>query len=266
MVFYGYITLYYINQYHNIYINTHEEKINKKAEISFFYSNIYYKNTNFSWLINTIETYKPDIVMLVEYSKNHDEELTPILKKQYPYKSRYVGQKWYDGDIIFSKYPLKNIKHNVYPGSFSHVNIEYNNNNYDFALIHTSAPVSEHFFKMRNTQLEELSNLLQEYYTTWKQNNSMFLLWDFNITPRSSYYTSFDTNMKKIWLDDITTDQSLTLYDTPFPYSRCHASLSIACSHIDHVRSNTKSLSLQKITIPWSDHYGFIGNIYSTIK
>lgn len=266
MICYAWITIYYINQYNNIYINTHQETINKKTEISFFYSNIYYKNTNFSWLINTIEIHKPDIVMLVEYSKNHDEELTPILKKEYPYKSRYVGQKWYDGDIIFSKYPLKNIKHNVYPGSFSHVNIEYKNKNYDFALIHTSAPVSEHFFKMRNTQLDELSNLLQEYYTTWKQDNPIFLLWDFNITPRSSYYTSFDTDMKKIWLDDITTDKSLTFYDTPFPYSRCHASLSIACSHIDHVRSNTKSLSLQKITIPWSDHYGFIGNIYSTIK
>ena len=57
-------------------------------------------------------------------------------------------------------------------------------------------------------------------------------------------------SMNKIGLDDITTNKSITTYDSLFPYSRCHESLSIACSHIDHVRSNTKSVSLQKITIP----------------
>lgn len=265
LIFYAGVSIYYINQYIDTYLNNKQENTIIQQwtgqNINFFYSNIYYKNKDFSWLIESIQSHQPDIVLLVEYAKIHDETLTPLLKEQYPYKSRYIGQKWYDGDIIFSKYPLKTIKHTVYPGSFSHISIEYRDQEYDFALIHTSAPVSEYFFNMRNKQLDELSELLQEHYTIEKRDHPIFLLWDFNITPRSSYYTSFASEMNKIGLDDITTNKSITTYDSLFPYSRCHESLSIACSHIDHVRSNTKSVSLQKITIPWSDHFGFIGTI-----
>jgi hypothetical protein len=53
--------------------------------------------------------------MLVEYAKMHDETLTPILKKDYPYVSRYAGTKTYDGDILFSKYPFKTIEHKTHP-------------------------------------------------------------------------------------------------------------------------------------------------------
>jgi endonuclease/exonuclease/phosphatase (EEP) superfamily protein YafD len=57
------------------------------------YANIYYKNKDFSGLVSTIENYQPDIVLLVEYAKIHDEVLTPLLKEKYPYVSRYVGGK-----------------------------------------------------------------------------------------------------------------------------------------------------------------------------
>jgi hypothetical protein len=40
-----------------------------------------------------IQEQQPDIVLLVEYAKIHDEVLAPLLKVKYPYVSRYVGGK-----------------------------------------------------------------------------------------------------------------------------------------------------------------------------
>lgn len=254
----------YINEYTHTYTNIFTQASNKVTSssewLSFLYANIYYKNKDFSGLFSTIENYQPDIILLVEYAKIHDETLTPLLKQKYPYVSRYVWGKWYDGDVIYSKYPLEKIKHTVYPWSFSHVSIQHNNKNIDFALIHTSAPVSQYFFTMRSEQLSDLSNLMTEYYNTKKDQN-IILLGDFNLTPRSHYYKSFDTSMKSLWLSNITTDIVNTQYDNKLlPYTRCHEQATYLCSHIDHLRSNT-SMKLQKINIPWSDHYGFIGKI-----
>lgn len=254
----------YINEYTHTYTNIFTQDSNivtlSSEWLSFLYANIYYKNKDFSGLVSTIENHQPDIVLLVEYAKIHDEVLTPLLKEKYPYVSRYVGGKWYDGDVIYSKYPLEKIKHTIYPWSFSHVNIQYENKTIDLALIHTSAPVSEYFFTMRNEQLTDLSNLMNEYYST-RSDQKVILLGDFNITPRSHYYKPFDTSMKLLWLSNITTDIANTQYDNKLlPYTRCHEKAPYLCSHIDHIRSNT-SMKLQKINIPWSDHYGFIGNI-----
>lgn len=252
----------YIHTYTNIITNSSQESTSSLSGwLSFLYANIYYKNKILSRLLSTIQDHNPDVILLVEYAKIHDEDLSPLLKQQYPYVSRYVGGKWYDGDVIYSRYPLKKIKHDVYPWSFSHVSIEYNNKNIDFALIHTSAPVSEHFFAMRNEQLGDLSDMISKYHFENPTKN-IILLGDFNLTPRSYYYTSFDKTMKSLWLSNITLQLANTMYDTDYsPYTRCHEQAPYLCSHIDHLRSNDKNISLKKITISWSDHYGFIGKL-----
>lgn len=262
ILFYLWIWGLYINQYNSIY----NKKLNDNNTTatqswpSFFYGNIYYQNNNFSGIISVINNNNPDIVLLVEYAKIHDEDLSPLLKKSYPYVSRYVWWKWYDWDVIYSKYPLKKIKHMVYPWSFSHISIEYMNKSYDFALIHTSAPVSEHFFNMRTAQLDNLQKLMTEYYKNTYQTTPIVLLGDFNISPRSWYYKPFNDRMQTIGLQDISTNLTTTQYNSLMPYTRCHEQASWICSHIDHIRSNNNIL-LEKITIPWSDHYGFIGRL-----
>ena len=248
-----YITTYY----------THPEQPSTSlpSDISFLYSNIYYKNESLSWLIQTIESQQPDVILLVEYTKQHNEILAPLLKQNYPYVSRYIGGKWYDGDVIYSKYPLEKIKHDIYPGSFSHITIRHWWKQIDFALIHTSAPVSEHFFNMRNQQIDNLSTLMSAYYQNRKQDKNVILLWDFNITPRSAYYKTFRTQMNTIWLYDISNNITYTQYNNFIPYTRCHQEARFFCSHIDHVRTNNNKLTLEKISIPGSDHYGFVGRL-----
>ncbi len=252
----------YLSTYISTYY-THPEQPSTSipSDISFLYSNIYYKNESLSWLIQMIESQQPDVILLVEYTKQHNEVLAALLKQDYPYVSRYIGGKWYDGDVIYSRYPLKKIKHDIYPGSFSHVSINYEWKEVDFALIHTSAPISEHFFNMRNEQLSDLSRLMSAYYQERKRDKNIILLWDFNITPRSPYYKTFSTQMNTIWLYNISNNIVKTQYNNLVPYTRCHQEAKIFCSHIDHVRSNNTSMKLQKITISWSDHYGFVGTL-----
>ncbi len=233
--------------------------------LSFFYANIYYQNNQIDSLLNTITQKNPDIIMLVEYSKTHDELLTPILQKDYPYISRYRGSKWYDGDIIFSKIPMKSIDHTIRPWSFSHVTLTIHNHILDIALIHTSAPVSQHYFTMRATQLEELDNLLQSHYTREQlQWRDLIVLGDFNLSPWSSYYThQLQIPLQQLWLTNITTDLSRTSYISQLPYTWCYKDLPFICSHIDHIWSSNADIKLQQIIVPWSDHTWFYGIFYS---
>jgi endonuclease/exonuclease/phosphatase family metal-dependent hydrolase len=117
---------------------------------------------------------------------------------------------------------------------------------------------------MRNEQLKSLSTLMQDYYWYWKNispDKERILIGDFNITPRSSYYRSFDTVMNEIGLRDISNDRRKTLYKDTIPHTRCHEEISWMCSHIDHIWSDSETLTLTKIVIPWSDHDGFIGKL-----
>lgn len=61
--------------------------------LSVFYANIYYQNSQTAILLDQIQQEDRDVVMLIEYSKYHDELLTPLLREKYPYVSRYVGSK-----------------------------------------------------------------------------------------------------------------------------------------------------------------------------
>lgn len=229
--------------------------------LSILYSNIYYQNTNLSWIIDTIESHDPDVVLLVEYAKMHDTTLTPILRSSYPYTTRYIGSKWYDGDIIFSRYPFQKIPHDDTPGSFSHISLDKDGTIIDLALVHTSAPVSTDFFMMRNTQLAELIDILHTHYNYTTPPHPLMMIGDFNISPWSIYYQSLNTELQQLWLTNESTTISTTQYlQTTIPLTRCHDQLPFICSHIDHVWS-THPTHLQQIHITGSDHYGFVGEI-----
>ena len=118
--------------------------------------------------MKTIEMNRPDVVLLVEYARQHDDAMRNLLKRNYPYINRFVGGKHFDGDVIYSRYPLTKINHEVVPGSrsFTHIQIKnpLNKEITDFALVHTSAPISPSFWKMRETQLNKLQTILSAYY------------------------------------------------------------------------------------------------------
>lgn len=228
--------------------------------VSLFYANMYYKNTQAEQLLQQIQTYDPDIILLVEYIKKYDAILAEGLQQEYPYASRYVGRKGYDGDMIFSKYPLEKIQHTTHPGSFSHLRVIHPKQSFDLALIHTSAPVSPQFFVMRHTQLKLLTELLTEYYSD--TNQSLVLLGDFNISPWSPLYmTQLHEPLSALGMQNLTTDLSQTRYTFLFPYTWCHLQLPFICSHIDHLWTRGMTGSLQQVLIDGSDHTGFFAEL-----
>lgn len=260
LIIYTLCGLYFFNVFQTTYSHSKSESWWSDTSLTFFYSNIYYQNKNTNAILSTIENNNPDIIMLVEYSKYHDEIITPQIKDRYPYVSRYIWNKWYDGDIIFSKYPITKIDHTSHPWSFSHITISYNNIPLDIALVHTSAPVSRYFFDMRTDQLQELQEILEDYYSTHKTKR-VLLAGDFNITPRSPYYVELEHSLSQLWLKNLTTNKHITSYNRAVPYTRCLQKFPVLCAHIDHIRSTNQTISLQQVNVPWSDHTGFLGSI-----
>ena len=58
------------------------------AGIKVFYANILYKNTDYESLKQKIIEENPDIVIMVEFSDEHEDEMKSFFKENYPYMNR----------------------------------------------------------------------------------------------------------------------------------------------------------------------------------
>ncbi len=222
----------------------------KIPDLTFFYANIHKNNLTYTWIVWPIKKYNPDVVLLVEYEKWHHKILWNFFKKNYPFVNRiYLGI--YAWNVIFSKYPLKNLSDKIQlkPWRFGYVQVQKNNRKYYFYLIHTSSPVLPWEYKNRNQQLEYLSQILNSQYNINK-NYDTFVLWDFNLSPWSPYFQEFTKNLK--WFVDITSyiPFCTTWWFMKFPLR----------SHIDHIFYNKPEnlIYLKKINITWIKHDWFV--------
>lgn len=227
--------------------------------LKIFYANIYHQNPYTQQLLEQIQQENPDIVMLVEYAQLQDNAISSLLQEEYPYVSRLLGVRGYDGDVIFSRSPLETISHDNTSLLFSHIKTRHQSRDVDIILAHTSAPVSQPLFSLRNTQLNELKDILQEYISNELPSN-IILAGDLNITPFSSYYQGFENSLLSSGLKNLTRDLSSTSYTTRIPYTRCLHNFSMICAHIDHIWSN-RGGNLRILEVVWSDHHGFVGTI-----
>lgn len=84
---------------------------NDKERITVYYANILYDNYNFTGLQQEIEAVNPDIVALVEYSKEHSV-MNSFFKEKFPYVNAASWSKIHAGNVIFSKYPIQNLMGN----------------------------------------------------------------------------------------------------------------------------------------------------------
>lgn len=243
--------------------------------LSFFYANILYTNKNMSWLLKTIQQSNPDVIMMVEYTAQQDKILRPQLVHNYPYTSRYQPRsgKNYDGDIIYSRYPLKKIDTHDSPRAYNHVIITKQRRPYHIILVHTAAPVSLSFWKLRKRQMDAFATNIAWFLSGNNAHisDSTAIFGDFNITPRVHDYQDFDARMNALYLQDVTTNSRyLDTTKTVRPYTlgqggittRWHQLLSPARAHIDHFRVGSRlNPSYSIIAIPGSDHDGFRGTL-----
>ncbi len=221
--------------------------------LDILYSNILYKNTNYTGLKDTIIENDPDMVFMVEFADDHNENLKSILEKYYPYSARTNWSDRYFGSVVFSKYPIENLTHEVDQGKwrYTYFHTNYNNQNYYVYLIHVSSPVTYHYFQMRNDQFDILAADFAEHEQNRTDNDKVLMIWDFNVSPWSSDYEKLETNLT--WLNNLTKNFTI-LFTWGIRY------LPLFRSHIDHifVSDNIEVTNIEKINTPGSDHDWFL--------
>ena len=227
-------------------------RLNDNTWIKVFYSNIYYKNTDYKSLQQKIEQEDPDIVVLVEFSDEHEHEMKDFFKENYPYMNRNSRSTMLAGDVVFSKIPLKNITEThlveAWAWNYSYMKILCDNcwDWVELYVIHTSAPVSYKNFDMRNAQIWKL---LSDYLQHHKDWTPALIIWDFNSSPWSYYYKQF--------IKHLNLSNALS-YQCPNYTWSLHKKW-VFRSHIDQLFISPE-INISKINIEnlsWSDHRSF---------
>lgn len=220
--------------------------------VKIFYANILYTNFDFKSLQQRIETENPDIVILVEFSDAHEEEMKDFFYENYPYMNRNSRSITLAGDVVFSKFPLKNVENtslsDEWAWNYSYMTFQGGDTvgDVDLYVIHTAAPVSIENFEMRNHQLRLLKSDFQKRHSA----NPVMMIGDFNLSPWSYYYSEF-TNSRNL-------KNALGFQNPNYTWSLFWKK--IFCSHIDQLFiSDWISVSNINISdLSWSDHRAFL--------
>lgn len=244
----------YSSEFFSFY-NHPDDKIRIKNDewIKVLYANILYKNTDYESLQQKIEKENPDIVILVEFSDDHENEMKEFFKENYPYMNRNSWSMMLAWDVVFSKIPLENITetHLVEAGawnySYTKILCDECEDWINLYVIHTAAPVSYKSFEMRNAQIDKL---LSDFLKTNKDWNPTMIIWDFNLSPRSYYYKQFTKQLNML---------NALSFQAP-NYTRSLFQQKIFRSHIDQLfispEINISNIKIENLA--WSDHRSFL--------
>lgn len=231
---------------------------NMTGWLKILYANVYKDNTNYSGLIDLIEDEDPDLLMFVEFADHHHLGLKEILDEKYPYTNATYWSKSFVWNMVFSKNKIDNWADDFpqWAWRYAYFSVDYNWKPVYFYLLHMSSPISWKYFDMRNKQIQQFFDgfsLHQENHRI--HNDKVVAVWDFNTSPWSRYYWNF---AKWFEWEFINLSRSL-----PITFTWRSNILPIVWSHIDHVFINkfVESSSLSVISIPGSDHRGFLFSI-----
>lgn len=237
--------------------NTNKENVKISNEwLDILYSNILYTNDNYTGLVEWIRSNNPDIVLMVEFTDDHYQNMKEILHDEYPYSAINRFSRKYFGNVVFSKYPITDLSHNIdqWAWRYSYFYTEYNNKNYYIYLVHTSSPITYKFFDIRNNQFDILSDDFMDHWKNMSDDDKIIMIWDFNVSPWSAYYKILEN-----WFGGL---KNITKNFTILFTWRIRA-LSFLTSHIDHifVSDNVLVDNIVKVKTPNSDHrWFFISN------
>ncbi|MDR2190156.1 MAG: endonuclease/exonuclease/phosphatase family protein [Candidatus Peribacteria bacterium] len=223
----------------------------QEQAIKIYYANILYTNEDYLSLQQQIEAYEPDVVVLVEFSPHHDTQMKEYFQEKFPYINRNSRSMGLAGDIVFSKYPIKDLSMN-YPTpagkrKYSYFLLETQTPLY-FYVVHTSAPVSIKNFQMRNNQLKKLCEEFLLQSTKRTPNASVVMVGDFNLTPWSAFYHTFQQAL---------SGQVVNIFKgTPPTFTRSLRKNMPLVAHIDHVflSSQLNVSALEVGNLSGSDH------------
>lgn len=258
VLFLGFLFLVYSKEFNWFYDWAWYQNFTWSDSLDILYANIHRQNNNYQELKDNIEKYDPDLIMFVEFSEEHYDNLKEFLQKKYPYINSTSWSKKFIWSMVFSKYPINNWADDFeqWTWRYAYFQVSFDNNDYYVYLVHTSSPDSYSHFLLRNQQLNIFLNDFQKhnYFHNGSQDN-VLIIWDFNVSPWSSYYKKFQK-----WLWSGFKDLSNKL---EFVYTWKWKYLPFLASHIDHfwVNFELTGFYMEKCYLKWSDHYWFFWRI-----
>lgn len=246
------VTQFYDHGYHKgCTIALQNTTLCQGSGLQILFMNIRKDNYNYSGLIDLINTKNPDVLMMVEYADHHDDALSPLLHKHYPYSNRYSRSIKHIGTIVYSKYPIDNLIDDYPQGGwrYGYFSLHYHGVLYYIYMVHTSSPVTYANFLMRNRQLEQIVREYQIHREKRPDGARVLLVGDFNLTPWSIYYDRFVEN-----LDVYNASRMFS----PILFTRRIYRLPLIWAHIDQLFvQNIFVERLQSLSIPGSDHRAY---------
>ena len=170
---------YYIAPY---YLNYNKLKSTTKANFKISSINLLSSNSRTDLVTNYIEKEKPDILILMEFTPEWNNELVPIIKN-YPYK-QLVPRRDNFGIAVLSKFEMRSVIDyfglNDKPSIVGNITIE--NEKYSLVATHPIPPINQRTFKNRNKQL---SNIINKRSTFSK---NLIVIGDFNTSSFSNHF------------------------------------------------------------------------------
>jgi endonuclease/exonuclease/phosphatase (EEP) superfamily protein YafD len=204
------------------------EQISQKKKLKLFVANVHWQNDRYDAMQDAISREDPDVVVLIEFTDLHYSNLKTFLNQHFPYSNlqTYEANLPYAGNMIFSRYPLENLENelmNGYYSGFAKADVLVEGEVFSVYAVHTTAPMKSEWFVKRNDQLEKIAQSVNS-----TKDDKIIVAGDFNLTPWSNYYETFDTQIKSR-LKNATREQSPT-------YTWKHHKFPlISKMHIDHV-------------------------------
>lgn len=231
------------------------------GSLKILFANIHKDNVQYKEIEKIISDNDPDMLMFVEFAEHHYTHLKSFLQQRYPYVNSTTRSKKFIGNMVFSKLPLSNEAYNFpqWMWRYWYFSLEYQWQAIYFYLVHTSSPDNYSHFIMRNKQL---TSLVQDFQTrkSFEKHDNVVVLWDFNTTPRSPYY-SILTQWFSGQLTNITQH-------TPLIFTRSFKEFPLFFAHIDHLWASSwlNVQNFKVIPMPWSDHKSFLFTLHPEQK
>lgn len=247
----------YSQKFKKFYETTAKQiEVTNKTWLKILYANIHKENDNYEGIKKTIEDSNPDMIMFVEFSENHYNHLKSFLKTNYPYINSTTRSRKFIWSMVFSKTPITNRADDFpqWARRYWYFQTKYNQKDYYIYLVHTSSPDDYSHFLMRDQQLDTLWDDIRNQ-KIHRDNDNVVIVWDFNLSPWSYYYQTFEKKYLS-WFYNQTKK-------IPFLFTWSFRYLPIFKSHIDQLRSTSwvDITNLKSITIPGSDHKWMIFEI-----
>ncbi len=236
-------------------LNTVSGANSNKSSLKVLSSNLFYQNYNFEDIKNLVDNRDPDILIFVEYSKEHHEALKSHLESSYPFST--IGESSFGQDVIYSKYEIKSQEYfenrDILSG-FVKAEIDVDGEIYSIYAVHTTAPLTNSWFRRRNDQLKLLASTIN------RDTNSNFIIaGDFNLTPWSKFYREFEKEIDNKVVN-ITKKNGVNF--------TWNAGIPLVSNHIDHafVSNNQIVNNFKTHSVTGSDHKALYFEILQSEK